>query len=40
MLPHPEVAGYYRARATDTDRWLAGMRRLQSKVDSHTGGPS
>jgi NAD(P)-dependent dehydrogenase (short-subunit alcohol dehydrogenase family) len=33
VLPHPEVAGYYAARATDTDRWLAGMRRLQSKVD-------
>jgi len=32
-LPHPEVAGYYAARATDTDRWLAGMRRLQEKVD-------
>ena len=23
VLPHPEVAGYYAARATDTDRWLA-----------------
>ncbi|GAA1155730.1 SDR family oxidoreductase [Nocardioides aquiterrae] len=33
VLPHPEVAGYYAARATDTDRWLAGMRRLQQKVD-------
>ncbi len=33
VLPHPEVAGYYAARATDTDRWLAGMRRLQHKVD-------
>jgi NAD(P)-dependent dehydrogenase (short-subunit alcohol dehydrogenase family) len=37
VLPHPEVAGYYAARATDTDRWLAGMRRLQSKVDFFTG---
>ena len=36
VLPHPEVAGYYAARATDTDRWLAGMRRLQSKVDALT----
>jgi len=34
VLPHPEVAGYYAARATDTDRWLGGMRRLQSKVDA------
>jgi NAD(P)-dependent dehydrogenase (short-subunit alcohol dehydrogenase family) len=33
VLPHPEVAGYYATRATDTDRWLAGMRRLQQKVD-------
>lgn len=32
VLPHPEVAGYYVARAQDTDRWLAGMRRLQRKV--------
>lgn len=34
VLPHPEVGGYYAARAASTDRWLAGMRRLQSKVDS------
>ncbi|MBA2954297.1 SDR family NAD(P)-dependent oxidoreductase [Nocardioides sp. MAH-18] len=33
VLPHAEVAGYYAARATDTERWLAGMRRLQQKVD-------
>lgn len=33
VLPHPEVAGYYAARAGDTERWLAGMRRLQQKVD-------
>jgi NAD(P)-dependent dehydrogenase (short-subunit alcohol dehydrogenase family) len=42
VLPHPEVAGYYAARATDTDRWLAGMRRLQQKVDGVLGttGPT
>lgn len=28
ILPHPEVAKYYRHRATDTDRWLSGMRDL------------
>lgn len=39
VLPHPEVAGYYAARATDTDRWLTGMRRLQQKVDD-AGGSS
>lgn len=33
VLPHPEVADYYAARATDTDRWLAGMQRLQAKLD-------
>ncbi|WUW25039.1 SDR family oxidoreductase [Streptomyces sp. NBC_01463] len=29
VLPHPEVANYYGARAEDTDRWLRGMNRLQ-----------
>lgn len=38
VLPHPEVAGYYAARATRTDRWLAGMRRLQTKVDQLSRG--
>jgi NAD(P)-dependent dehydrogenase (short-subunit alcohol dehydrogenase family) len=33
VLPHPEVGAYYAGRAADTDGWLAGMRRLQSKVD-------
>lgn len=33
ILPHPEVADYYRLRANDTDRWLAGMRKLQQKLD-------
>jgi NAD(P)-dependent dehydrogenase (short-subunit alcohol dehydrogenase family) len=37
VLPHPEVAGYYAARAADPDRWLAGMRRLQGKIDDFTG---
>jgi NAD(P)-dependent dehydrogenase (short-subunit alcohol dehydrogenase family) len=32
ILPHPEVAEYYRRRATDPDRWLAGMRKLQSRI--------
>jgi NAD(P)-dependent dehydrogenase (short-subunit alcohol dehydrogenase family) len=36
VLPHPEVGGYYAARAADTDGWLAGMRRLQTKIDSLT----
>jgi len=37
VLPHPEVAGYYAARAADTDAWLAGMRRLQRKVYAARG---
>jgi NAD(P)-dependent dehydrogenase (short-subunit alcohol dehydrogenase family) len=32
ILPHPEVAEYYRRRATDTDRWLAGMAKLQARI--------
>jgi NAD(P)-dependent dehydrogenase (short-subunit alcohol dehydrogenase family) len=31
ILPHPDVAGYYRDRAADPDRWLAGMNHLQQK---------
>ncbi|MCP3817257.1 SDR family oxidoreductase [Streptomyces sp. A3M-1-3] len=31
ILPHPEVAGYYAARATDPDRWLGNMNHLQQK---------
>lgn len=37
ILPHPEVAGYYAARATETDRWLGGMNKLQRKVESAVG---
>lgn len=33
ILPHPEVRGYYANRAADPDRWLAGMRRLQQRLD-------
>jgi len=31
VLPHPEVAEYMRRKATDPDRWLAGMRRLAER---------
>jgi NAD(P)-dependent dehydrogenase (short-subunit alcohol dehydrogenase family) len=31
ILPHPEVAGYYEARAAEPDRWLAGMNHIQQK---------
>ncbi|MFF9377347.1 SDR family oxidoreductase [Streptomyces griseoluteus] len=29
ILPHPEVADYYQARAAQPDKWLGGMNRLQ-----------
>ena len=32
VLPHPEVAEFRRRKVADTDRWLAGMRRLQGNV--------
>jgi len=32
ILPHPEVAEYFRRKASDYDRWLRGMRRLQASV--------
>ena len=30
ILPHPEVAEYFRRKADDYDRWLRGMRRLRA----------
>lgn len=33
VLPHPEVADYVATRATEHERWLAGMRRLQADLD-------
>jgi NAD(P)-dependent dehydrogenase (short-subunit alcohol dehydrogenase family) len=32
VLPHPEVATYVERKATDIDRWLAGMRRFQTAL--------
>ncbi|MEI5521542.1 SDR family oxidoreductase [Streptomyces brasiliscabiei] len=34
ILPHPEVAGYYRARAAEPDRWLTNMNHIQQKWES------
>ena len=38
VLPHPEVLDYYRMRATDTDRWLRGMSRLQRRIEAEEAG--
>ncbi|MDQ2942398.1 MAG: SDR family oxidoreductase [Candidatus Dormibacteraeota bacterium] len=32
ILPHPEVAEYFRRKADDYDRWLNGMRRLRASI--------
>jgi NAD(P)-dependent dehydrogenase (short-subunit alcohol dehydrogenase family) len=32
VLPHPEVLTFFGRKASDYDRWLAGMRRLQAQV--------
>jgi NAD(P)-dependent dehydrogenase (short-subunit alcohol dehydrogenase family) len=32
ILPHPEVAEYFLHKASDYERWLRGMRRLQEKL--------
>jgi NAD(P)-dependent dehydrogenase (short-subunit alcohol dehydrogenase family) len=37
VLPHPEVHDYYVHRASDTDRWLRGMSRLQQRIDDAAG---
>jgi NAD(P)-dependent dehydrogenase (short-subunit alcohol dehydrogenase family) len=37
ILPHPEVAEYYRRRATETDRWLGGMNKMQRGFERAAG---
>ena len=32
ILPHPEVGTYFQNKATDYDRWLSGMRRLNDDL--------
>jgi short-subunit dehydrogenase len=34
ILPHPEVAEYYQARAAVPERWLAGMNKVQQKWEA------
>lgn len=35
ILPHPEVQSYYELRSSETDNWLAGMRKLQRRLDEY-----
>ncbi|MDX1650048.1 MAG: SDR family NAD(P)-dependent oxidoreductase, partial [Myxococcota bacterium] len=37
ILPHPEVREYLRRKGTDTERWLAGMRRLRRRLYGPSG---
>lgn len=34
ILPHPEVAEYFRRKSADYDRWLRGMRRFRAEVNA------
>lgn len=36
ILPHPEVAEYFKRKANDYDRWLRGMRRLRTTLLAST----
>ncbi|HEX2824196.1 MAG TPA: SDR family oxidoreductase [Streptosporangiaceae bacterium] len=33
ILPHPQVRDYYEMRASDTDKWLRGMNRMQQRIE-------
>jgi NAD(P)-dependent dehydrogenase (short-subunit alcohol dehydrogenase family) len=37
ILPHPEVAQFYARRATDPDRWLHAMNRIQQRLEAGEG---
>lgn len=32
ILPHPDIAEYFKRKAGDYDRWLRGMRRLRANI--------
>lgn len=38
ILPHPEVRTYFERKATDYDRWIRGMRRLQAQFGGDLEG--
>ena len=37
ILPHPEVLTFFQRKALDYERWLAGMRGLQARVEAGAG---
>ncbi len=37
ILPHPEVAEFYAIRATEPDRWLGGMNKVQRRLEGEQG---
>ena len=37
ILPHPQVATYFRRKGEDYDRWLGGMRRFAQRLDASPG---
>ena len=37
LLTHPEVLGYFQRKASDYDRWLAGMRRVRAGLRTGDG---
>jgi NAD(P)-dependent dehydrogenase (short-subunit alcohol dehydrogenase family) len=38
ILPHPDTARYYAFRASSTDQWLGGMRKVQGQLDAEAEG--
>lgn len=40
ILPHEEVAGYVRHKATDRDRWIAAMRDIQRHITAAESDPN
>ena len=38
IYPHPEAQAFFEKRASDTDRWVAGMQRLRNRVVKDSEG--
>jgi NAD(P)-dependent dehydrogenase (short-subunit alcohol dehydrogenase family) len=38
ILPHPQVAGYMRAKLDNYDRWIGGMAKIQARLRETMGG--